>query len=146
MNNEFFDDVQKAASEPTVEPTKVDQHTQNPDTKEEKSAPKIRVKRIMDPENYLSLGFVKRYRNFMIFVFIMTILYIANSHFAVQTQFNIKKLDEKIKELNSEYIILKSDIMNLSKQSEVAKMVESDSIKILKTPPTPIPPFQEQEP
>lgn len=146
MNNEFFDDVQKAASAPEVEPTKVDQHTQQPESNTDKSAPKIRVKRIMDPENYLSLDFVKKYRNYMIFVFVMTILYIANSHFAVQTQFNIKKLDEKIKELNSEYIILKSDIMNLSKQSEVAKMVESDSIKILKTPPTPIPPFQQQEP
>ena len=86
------------------------------------------------------------YLKLMLFLFFIIILYIFNSHYSVKTQFSIKKLDEEIKELNSEYIILKSEIMNLSKQSEVAKMVEADSLKIITTPPTPLAPFQSEQP
>ena len=143
LENEFFDDVQKTApSTPVQEPTPV---AEAEDASAE-AAPKKKSKRILDPENYIRLDWMVRHGRFMIFLFFVIILYIFNSHYSVKTQFSIKKLDEEIKELNSEYIILKSEIMNLSKQSEVAKMVEADSLKIITTPPTPLAPFQIEQP
>jgi len=82
----------------------------------------------------------------ILFLFFVLIFYIYNTHYSVKTQFSIKKLDEEIKELNSEYIILKSEIMNLSKQSEVAKLVESDSLKVISSPPVPLAPYQNEQP
>ena len=143
LENEFFDDVQKTApSTPVQEPTPV---AEAEDASAE-AAPKKKSKRILDPENYIRLDWMVRHGRFMIFLFFVIILYIFNSHYSVKTQFSIKKLDEEIKELNSENIILKSEIMNLSKQSEVAKMVEADSLKIITTPPTPLAPFQTEQP
>ena len=141
--NEFFDDVQKTAPSSTVQdPTPVAE-VEEASTE---TAPKKKTKRILDPENYIQLDWIVRHGRFMLFLFFIIILYIFNSHYSVKTQFSIKKLDEEIKELNSEYIILKSEIMNLSKQSEVAKMVEADSLKIITTPPTPLAPFQSEQP
>ncbi len=143
LENEFFDDVQKTApQQPMADvPPMVEE-----DHNTENAAPKKKPKRILDPENYIQLDWIARHGKFMIFLFFIVILYIFNSHYSVKTQFSIKKLDEEIKELNSEYIILKSEIMNLSKQSEVAKMVEADSLKIITAPPIPLAPFQPEQP
>lgn len=141
--NEFFDDVQKTApTSPVHEPTPVAEVEEA----SVETATRKKSKRILDPENYIRLDWFARHGRFLFFLFIIVIFYIYNSHYSVKTQFSIKKLDEEIKELNSEYIILKSEIMHLSKQSEVAKMVEADSLKIITTPPTPLAPFQPEQP
>jgi len=141
--NEFFDDVQRTAP---AAPEEATAHSQQEVDGVETIAKKRKANRMLDPENYIQLNWFARNGRFLMYLFLIVILYIYNNHYAVKTQFSIKKLDEEIKELNSEYIILKSEIMHLSKQSEVAKMVASDSLKIISTPPIPLAPFEIEKP
>ena len=140
LDNEFFDDVQRTA------PTQSADFPSEEEVASENSSGKKRSKRLLDPENYIQLSWFSRHGGFLVFLFFVLIFYIYNTHYSVKTQFSIKKIDEEIKELNSEYIILKSEIMNLSKQSEVAKMVESDSLKVISSPPVPLAPYQNEQP
>ena len=140
LDNEFFDDVQRTA------PTQSADIPSEDEVASENSSGKKRSKRLLDPENYIQLSWFSRHGGFLVFLFFVLIFYIYNTHYSVKTQFSIKKIDEEIKELNSEYIILKSEIMNLSKQSEVAKMVESDSLKVISSPPVPLAPYQNEQP
>jgi cell division protein FtsL len=144
LDNEFFDDVQRTAPQPPFSNGGSSTNTEQENNSS--TGPKKKSKKILDPENYIRLDWVGRNGIFMFFLFLVVIFYIYNSHYSIKTQYSIKKLDEEIKELNSEYIILKSEIMNLSKQSEVAKMVEADSLKIITTPPSPLAPFQPDKP
>ena len=140
LDNEFFDDVQRTAPAQSADIPSEDE------VASENSSGKKRSKRLLDPENYIQLSWFSRHGGFLVFLFFVLIFYIYNTHYSVKTQFSIKKIDEEIKELNSEYIILKSEIMNLSKQSEVAKMVESDSLKVISSPPVPLAPYQNEQP
>jgi hypothetical protein len=63
------------------------------------------------------------------------LFYIANGYWAdgkIRTQ---NKLIAEIKELRSEYISSKSDLMFISKQSEVAKAVEKSGLREPVVPP-----------
>ena len=53
----------------------------------------------------------------------MAILYIGNSYIAQRTFKNIEELKSELKELRSQHISIKSELMIMSKQSEVAKRV-----------------------
>lgn len=69
---------------------------------------------------------------FMPFVFFLTawaILYIANSFVAERTIRDIDKTEREIKELRSEFITAKSDLMYRSKLSEVARAIETQGLK-----------------
>lgn len=61
-----------------------------------------------------------KYLPFFLFVSILTMLYIANGYYAESMVRRMNKLSNELKELRSEYIYTKSDLMFLSKQSEVA--------------------------
>lgn len=63
------------------------------------------------------------------------IFYIANAHYSERVIRQMDKMDKEIKELRSEYITIKSDLMFRSKQSEVARRLEAKGIKELSTPP-----------
>lgn len=67
-----------------------------------------------------------RYFTFLVFI---GILYITNNNIADRKIRIINQLNKEIKELRSEYIITKSELMFLSKQSEVAKRVEPLGLK-----------------
>ena len=62
-------------------------------------------------------------------------IYIANSHFAVNNVRRIDKLNKEVKELRWEYKSLKADLMFKSKLTEVAKKVDTLGIKELIEPP-----------
>lgn len=72
---------------------------------------------------------------FMIFLSVLCMLYIANSHMAVKNIRNIDKLNKEVKELSWEYKSLKADLMFKSKLTEVAKKVDTLGIKELTEPP-----------
>ncbi|GIV26373.1 MAG: hypothetical protein KatS3mg027_0187 [Bacteroidia bacterium] len=57
------------------------------------------------------------------------ILYINNGNKADKKIRDINKLNKELKELRSQYIITQSELMFLSKQSEVAKRVEPIGLK-----------------
>lgn len=72
---------------------------------------------------------------FIMYLTLLAIIYIANAHMAERTIRQTDKLNKEIKELRSEYITIKSDLMSRSMQSEVARRLASSGIEELRNPP-----------
>lgn len=72
---------------------------------------------------------------FLCFLAFLGMIYIGNSHFAVNNIRRIDKLNKEVKELRWEYKSLKADLMFKSKLTEVAKKVDTLGIKELIEPP-----------
>lgn len=72
---------------------------------------------------------------FLLFLAVIALVYIANSHLAEKKIRRINKLGREIKELKWEYLSVKSELMFRSKLSEVSKAVETLGLKELSTPP-----------
>jgi len=72
---------------------------------------------------------------YLCFLAFLGMIYIANSHFAVNNVRRIDKLNKEVKELRWEYKSLKADLMFKSKLTEVAKKVDTLGIKELIEPP-----------
>ena len=72
---------------------------------------------------------------FLLFLAFIAILYIANGYQADDKIREVNKITNELKELRSEYISTKSDLMFVSKQSEVAKAAEPMGIKEPIVPP-----------
>lgn len=66
---------------------------------------------------------------FILFLGLIAIFYIANGYYADDKIREVNKISNQIKELRTEYISSKSDLMFVSKQSEVAKAVEPLGLK-----------------
>lgn len=71
--------------------------------------------------SFLSSEQTMRLLPFIFFLCFLAICYIANGYYAEQKVKQLNKVNNQLKELKSEYIITKSDLMFVSKQSEVAK-------------------------
>ncbi len=72
---------------------------------------------------------------YIIFLCVLVMIYIANSHMAEKNIRNIDKLGKEVKELSWEYKSLKADLMFKSKMTEVAKKVDTLNLKELIEPP-----------
>lgn len=72
---------------------------------------------------------------FLLFLSVIAILYIANGYWADDKVRQVNKISAQLKELRSEYISTKSDLMFVSKQSEVARTAEKLGLKEPVTPP-----------
>jgi hypothetical protein len=72
---------------------------------------------------------------FLLFLFGLGIFYIGNSHLAEKSVIQTEKLNRELKELRSEFISTRSELMFVSKQSEVAKAVEPMGIYESVVPP-----------
>ncbi len=72
---------------------------------------------------------------FIFFLTFIALCYIANGYYAESQIRKENSLTNDLKELHSEYIISKSDLSDLSKQSEVAKRIEPFGIKESVEPP-----------
>jgi hypothetical protein len=75
---------------------------------------------------------------YILFAALLAIFYIANGYYADDKIREANKISNQLKELRSEYISTKSDLMFASKQSEVAKSVEFLGLKEPVVPPTKI--------
>jgi hypothetical protein len=109
-------------------------------TPEEKKAPPSTSKVVRSILNVVSGSFLSKEitLKFLPFIFYLTfisICYIANGYYAENKIRQLNKLTNDLKELRSEFIITKSDLMFISKQSEVAKAALSLGIKESKEPP-----------
>ena len=76
-----------------------------------------------------------RHVPFLLFLAFIAILYIANGYHADDKIREVNRITNELKELRSEYISTKSDLMFVSKQSEVAKAAEPMGIKEPIVPP-----------
>lgn len=72
---------------------------------------------------------------FGLFAVLLAGLYIANSFSAERTIRNTASVEKEIKELHSEYIAMKSELMFYSNQSQVAERVAALNLEEAKTPP-----------
>lgn len=72
---------------------------------------------------------------FILFLALIAIFYIANGYYADDKIREVNKISNQLKELRSEYISTKSELMFASKQSEVAKSAEELGLKEPVVPP-----------
>jgi len=71
---------------------------------------------------------------YLLFLALLAFVYITNDYVLENKIRKITKMEREIKELRYEYISVKSDLMTLSKQSQLAKRLESMGIKENKEP------------
>jgi hypothetical protein len=67
---------------------------------------------------------------FSLFLGLMFVVYIANSYYADKITRRTDKIHRELKELEFEYITSKSELMQRSQQSELARMLDSLSTGI----------------
>ena len=84
---------------------------------------------------FLSNDFVLKRIPFVLFLSVVAVFYISYNYWADDKLRQQSKITSQLKELRSEYIASKSDLMFVSKQSEVAKAVESMGLKEPVVPP-----------
>jgi len=85
--------------------------------------------------SFLSSENTVRLLPFIFFLGFLAICYIANGYYAEKKVKQLNKVTNQIKELKSEYTITKSDLMFVSKQSEVAKAAAAIGIVEAKDDP-----------
>jgi hypothetical protein len=110
--------------------------TTTPEVKVPKSTSKV-VRSFLNviSGSFLSKDKTVKHLPFVFYLTFIAICYIANGYFAENKVRQMNKLTNEIKELRSEFIITKSDLMFISKQSEVAHAALSLGIKESKEPP-----------
>lgn len=72
---------------------------------------------------------------FILFLAVIAIFYIANGYYADDKIREVNRMTNELKELRTEYISTKSELMFASKQSEVAKAAETLGLKESLVPP-----------
>jgi len=72
---------------------------------------------------------------FFLYVFLLAIIYIANTFQAQKKAIAISNLKKEISELNYEQISAQSKLMYLSRQTEVVKKIKTSGLKEATVPP-----------
>lgn len=85
--------------------------------------------------SFLSREKVIRSMPFIFFLTLVALFYIANGYYAEDQIRKYSRTKTEIKELRSAYIITKSDLMFISKQSEVARRTAVIGLKEAVEPP-----------
>ncbi|HMJ68981.1 MAG TPA: FtsL-like putative cell division protein [Cyclobacteriaceae bacterium] len=86
-------------------------------------------------ETYFEEGFPVQYLPKILFVMLLSILYIGNAHHADKTVREINRAQSEVEDLRADYTTLKADVMFASKQSEVARRVKEFGLKESIDPP-----------
>ena len=72
---------------------------------------------------------------YVLFVSAIALFYIANTHYAERNMREINTLQKELRELESQYMTSKSELMYKSKLTEVAKLVKPYGLRELTKPP-----------
>jgi hypothetical protein len=94
------------------------------------------VERRLKLESYFEEGFPVQYLPKILFVLLLALLYISNTHYSEKTVRRIDHVQSEVEDLRADYTTLKSDLMFASKQSEVARRVRTIGLKESKNPPS----------
>jgi hypothetical protein len=86
-------------------------------------------------ETYFEEGFPVQYVPKILFVMVLGLIYIGNTHHAEKTVRQINDIQSEVEDLRADYTTLKSDLMFSSKQSEVARKVKAFGLQESLTPP-----------
>ncbi|RNI29278.1 FtsL-like putative cell division protein [Rufibacter latericius] len=84
---------------------------------------------------FFAEGLPVRYLPKVLFLMAVTLFYIGNTHYADRTLRRIDKTKAETEDLRADYTTLKSDYMEASKQSEVARNVAPLGLMESSTPP-----------
>lgn len=82
------------------------------------------VSRLLKTGNMFDEGIPVKVLPKILFLVVLVLFYIGNTHYAERTIRKIEKLKVHVEDLRADYTTLKADLMFSSKQSEVAKRVE----------------------
>ena len=93
------------------------------------------VERKLKLESYFEEGFPVYYVPKILFVAVLALIYIGNTHYAEQTVRKINLIQVEVEDLRADYTTLKADLMFGSKQSEVARKVKPLGLKESLIPP-----------
>jgi hypothetical protein len=93
------------------------------------------IEKRMKLENYFEEGFPTQYLPKILFVMMIGLLYIGNTHYAEKTVRKINTIQAEVEDLRADYTTMKADLMFASKQSEVARKVKAYGLKESLTPP-----------
>ncbi|MDT8394085.1 MAG: FtsL-like putative cell division protein [Bacteroidales bacterium] len=85
--------------------------------------------------NFLKRESTLRLLPFLLFLTLIIMFYIANTYHAEKKEREIQALRKSLKELRYEYITTRSELMNHSQQSEVARRLKAINIKESRVPP-----------
>ncbi|MBL7778556.1 MAG: hypothetical protein JNK66_09725 [Chitinophagales bacterium] len=72
---------------------------------------------------------------FVLFLVVLATLHIANNHLADNMARDIAKTEKQVKDLHWKYMTSTSDLMQKSKLSEVAVLVNTQGLRELRIPP-----------
>lgn len=86
-------------------------------------------------ETYFEEGFPVQYLPKILFVLVLGLIYIGNTHHAEKTVREINRAQSDVEDLRADYTTLKADVMFASKQSEVARRVKELGLKESLNPP-----------
>jgi hypothetical protein len=87
---------------------------------------------------------IKNWR-FIVFIILLAIVMIANTQSYEQKVFRIAELTNEVKELRSEFVDRRSELMKLKMESTVARQMEARKILPSTVPPTKIKVVKEVE-
>ncbi len=107
-----------------------------PTRQEIKEMPKISVKDILGA-NLLSREVVIRQIPFLLFIASALVLYILNQYRGENVMSQIMTLEKRVREMRAESVSAAFDLQEMSKQSEVSRMIIEQELllKEAKTPP-----------
>jgi hypothetical protein len=131
MSNQFREELEEEQEEELQEPVL---KPKKPKKNRDSESPNLFFKKLF-LDGAVSKEAATAMMPFLIFLSLLTMLYIGNSHMAVKNIRDIDKLNKEVKELSWEYKSLKADLMFKSKLTEVAKKVDTLGIKELIEPP-----------
>ncbi|RDC62237.1 FtsL-like putative cell division protein [Adhaeribacter pallidiroseus] len=80
-------------------------------------------------------GLPVKYLPYVLYIMAVTLFYIGNTHYAEKTIRKIDRTKSETEDLRADYTTLKSDYMEASKQSEVARKVAPAGIIESSSPP-----------
>lgn len=80
-------------------------------------------------------GLPVKYLPYVLYIMAITLFYIGNTHYAEKTIRKIDRTKSETEDLRADYTTLKSDYMEASKQSEVARKVAPSGIIESSSPP-----------
>lgn len=93
------------------------------------------MSRWVKEDSLLGGRFPVKYLPKVIFVVVLGVIYVGNTHYAERTIRKIDKLETEVDDLRADVTTLEADFMYGSKQSEVAKKVKALGLEESKEPP-----------
>lgn len=86
-------------------------------------------------ETYFEEGFPVYHLPKALFLMMLSLLYIGNTHYAERAIRKINRLQAEVEDLRADYTTLKADLMYAGKQSEVARRVKDMGLRESSSPP-----------